>query len=356
MPDRAPVFAGALRHAGKFGGQRPGQHFVHVEAGSGGVAHGGLQPGQPGARLADRRRIARHGAMAGDQRDEAGFAGQCFELVERLQPVRDVGVRRGRGAAVEDQVAGEQNAAFFVVDRQIGAGVAVQRDQAQAAAGDVERPGAQAARRHDNLGAAHPVAAQAEQVLGKGVAVGGDALRGGGQGGERQVGKSLVAEEMVGVMVGVDGEDGRQRRDGGNRLAHLAAVAQRGPGIDDDDTGRPDDESGIDDIAAVDRIEILGPADEGVHVRRHGLRLERVVVAGGAGGRHGKDQEGGEQAFHGAMRASKRLPLLSRPALITVCPATPGCSVNTGFSATGSKVRRRIRRRPASSRNSISSR
>ena len=142
----------------------------------------------------------------------------------------------------------------------------------------------------------------------------------------------------------------------GDRPAHLLAVKARRTGVDHQHAFGRDDETGIDDVAAVAAAEVFGQADEHIGIRRDPARLEQVVETGLDRESHCRQQQQrpahGAPPVHCATRAWMRLPLLSTPESSSgsfgARPAAKS-NVNTGFSLTGSKVSRSMKRTPDAS-------
>ena len=187
--------------------------------------------------------------------------GQRLQGVQVLQPhLQPRAVGRGQCALVEHQVAGEQHTGAFIQNRQVGTGVPAQRQQPQAVPTHLVNTWLQHAGRQHHLGTAHPVANQAVHVLGHGLPLLAQQLAGTGQGADGHIGKGLVAQHMVGVMMGQQHFDYRLVGGGGNGLAQGFAVAFRRPAVDHHHPAVGDDERGVDDIAAVILGEIVGAA------------------------------------------------------------------------------------------------
>ena len=145
-------------------------------------------------------------------------------------------------------------------NRQISAGVPTQAQQAQAMPAHLKKAGLQFLGRQHHLGAAHPVADQAVHVLRHGLALLVEQAAGAGQGGYRHVGEGLVAEGVVGVVVGQQQLQHGLVGDPSNGLAHGFAVAFRGAAVDHHYALLCDDKPGIDDIAAIALGEVVGAA------------------------------------------------------------------------------------------------
>ena len=129
------------------------------------------------------------------------FEGQGREHVEALEPAGDGGVRGGRCAVVEDEVAGKQHAGAVVEHREVAGGVAVEGEQLEAVAADLDDAGYERFGRHRHFGVAHGVADQAVHVFVEGFAFGPDVGDGARQRAEGLGGEGLIAEEVVGVVV-----------------------------------------------------------------------------------------------------------------------------------------------------------
>ncbi|BCQ61076.1 hypothetical protein PBOI14_28260 [Pseudomonas sp. Boi14] len=164
----------------------------------------------------------------------------------------------GQRALVEHQVTGKQHPGVLVENRQISAGVPTQAQQAQAMPAHLKHPGLKHLGRQHHLGAAHPVADHAVHVLGHGLALLAQQIAGAGQGADGHVAKGLVAQHMVGVMVGQQQLDHRLVGGGGNRPAQGFAVAFRRPAVDHHHPAVGDDEPAIDDVAAIGLGEVVG--------------------------------------------------------------------------------------------------
>ena len=81
-----------------------------------------------------------------------------------------------------------------------------------------------------------------------------------GQGSDRHIGEGLVAEGVVGVVVGQQQLQHGLVGDPSNGLAHGFAVAFRGAAVDHHYALLCDDKPGIDDIAAIALGEVVGAA------------------------------------------------------------------------------------------------
>ena len=127
--------------------------------------------------------------------------GQRFECVQTGEPARDGGVRGGGCAVVEDEVAGKEHAGGVVEHSQVASGVAVEGEQLEAVAADLDDAGYERFGRHRHFGVAHGVADQAVHVFVEGFAFGPDVGDGARQRAEGLGGEGLIAEEVVGVVV-----------------------------------------------------------------------------------------------------------------------------------------------------------
>ena len=155
--------------------------------------------------------------------------------------------------------------------------MAGEREQAQVVAADAQHTGFQHLGGQHHLGTAHPVADHAVEVFRHAVALLVQQPRGLGQGADGHVLEGLVAQRMVGVMVGNQHLDHRLGGDAGDGLAHGFAVAPRRPGVDHHHASLGDNEGGVDDIAAIGLGKIVGAAFEQPGVVGDQPGLEGVV-------------------------------------------------------------------------------
>ncbi|MNC23994.1 hypothetical protein D3C75_720350 [compost metagenome] len=180
--------------------------------------------------------------------------------------------------------------------------------------------------RQHHLGTAHPVADQAVHVLGHGLTLLAQQLAGTGQGADGHIGKGLVAQHMVGVMMGQQHFDHRLAGGGGNGLAQSLAVAFRRPAVDHHHPTVGDDERGVDDIAAVVLGEIVGAALQQPGALGDLPGLEPIVQV--CPGRQAQAQQQQQNATHdgrlwSGMESGSTLRALPPRTGCRCCPAAP---------------------------------
>jgi hypothetical protein len=135
----------------------------------------------------------------------------------------------------------------------------------------------QRVRSRHGLGAAHPVAAQAVEVVGISGALAPRPVDGAGQGAAAHIGIGLVAEEIVWMQVQVQHQPHRGGRDRCNRLALLLAIQPRRAGVDDHHAVAGVDKRRIDDVAAVAGREVGIGAFQQPHARGDLARGQAIV-------------------------------------------------------------------------------
>ena len=145
-------------------------------------------------------------------------------------------------------------------DRQVRPGVPGQCQQTQRMVADLQRTGNQHLVWQYHFGATHPVTDQPVHVLGHGIALLAQQIRGPRQRADGDVAEGLVAQDMVGVMMGQQHLDYRLIGDRGNRLAQGLPVAPGRAAVDDHHAGLGDNKSGVDDVAAVGLGKIVRAA------------------------------------------------------------------------------------------------
>ncbi len=196
---------------------------------------------------------------------------------------------------MEEDVAGEQHAAAFIEHRQVGPGVSQQLQQMQPAIADFQHAGLQRFVRQHHLGAAHPVADHPVHVLGHGIALLAQQFGGAGERGDGHAGEGLVAQHMVGMMMGEQHLDDGAIGNFGDGGTHGLAVASGGTAVDHHDTVRGHDEAGIDDVAAVERVEVVRRAFQQPDIFGDLAWLQPVLQLGlcrqGQAQREGQDEQ-----------------------------------------------------------------
>ena len=199
-------------------------------------------------------------------------------------------------ALVEQDVAGEQHTTVLIEYRQIGAGMPAQGEQTQPVAADFQRAGLQRLVRQHDFGATHPVADQPVHVFRHRISLLAQQLGGAGQRGDGDVGECLVAEHMVRMVMGEQHLDHRTVGDARNGLAHGLAVAFRRPAVDHHHARLGDDEAGVDDVAAVALLEVVGRAFQQPDILGDLFGLQLVAQLGLRRQRQAAGKDQGEKA------------------------------------------------------------
>ena len=267
-----------------------------------------------------------HRPVAGHHQPKAPLGVPLPQLIQAGQPGAGIGMGRGGHAIGKHQAAGKQHAGVLVQQHQVVTRVALQALQVQHMAPQAQGLRRQRLTRRCGLGGAHPIATQAVEVIGIGLALGALTLNAAGQRLDGDIGPGLVAKEVVGVQVQVQHLAHGLVCHGGDGAALLLAVQARGAGIDHQHALAGGDEGGVDDVAAVGTREIGHRALDDPGVLGNAARLQAVVQTGhvglGRGGRRrgrlragghgaGGQQQGG--GLHARTSAAMRLPLLSCP-------------------------------------------
>ena len=286
MTDAADQLITAEVYAGKALGDGGADQFIHLRALLGTAAHDAVQPAEVITHLGKGRSIAGQRAMAGHDL----LPGQLLQLVEIRQPGGQARrARRGQGTLVKHQITGKQHATLHIENRQISPGVAAQGQQLQRPPAYLKHARLKCFSGQQHFGAAHPVTHQAVHVFRHGIALLCQQRGGAGQGGNRHIAEGLIAQHMVGMMMGQHDLEQRLVSDAGNRLAHRLAVATRRAAVDHHNAFIGDDKPGVDDIAAVGLGEVVRAAFKQPHTIGNlpGLQVvvERIGVHAGAGQR-----------------------------------------------------------------------
>ena len=175
--------------------------------------------------------------------------------------------------------------------------MAGERQQLQAAAAEILRRLVDPPARQGKVGAAHPVAQQAIERIGKTASVPFHVGDGAGQGGDGGGIEGGDAHAMVGMEMGdIDPHD----RLAGQIFRHFpehVAIADRRAGIDQQRAGRGGDDRNIGDRAAIgEQHRFVGAMDHPQAIG-HPLRIDAIIIGCGAG-------QQGEGAGHAGQRLS----------------------------------------------------
>ena len=201
--------------------------------------------------------IRGHRAVTGDDKRPR----QPLKRGDVRQPHRQPrAVGRGQRPLVKHQIPGKQHAGLLVENSQIRAGMPTQAQQAQIVIPKISHAGRQRLGRQHHFGAPHPVAHQPIHVLGHGVTLLLQQLAGARERANRHIVEGLIAQYMIGMMMGQQHLDHRFVGGRGNGFAHRFAVSPGRPGVDHHHAAFGDDERCVDDVAAVGLGKIVGAA------------------------------------------------------------------------------------------------